>query len=191
MVRAAPAAAAPRRRGPSEDLISDLFEELHQLHFMPDLIAGADYVTSVLVSVMPCEGLIVHVFDINTRNFVVVRAAGPHSTEVLLHKTPDTFAHFRDAFRRGRAHTFTAEANDERIQRELWDRLGVQVQTALCGAVQQAGRYLGVIELANPVGGPPFHVGELNALDYICEQFADFVAQKPIILDADAVIPRQ
>jgi GAF domain-containing protein len=186
-----PALATPRRRGPNEDLISDLFEELHQLHFMPDLIAGAEYVVGVLASVMPCEGLVVHVFDINTRNFVVVRAIGPRSNEVLLHKTPDTFAHFREAFRRGRALAFTPEAGDERVQRELWDRLGVEIQAGLCGAVQQAGRYLGVIELANPSGGPPFHVGELNALDYICEQFADFIAQKPIILDADAVIPRQ
>jgi hypothetical protein len=183
--------AAPRRRGSNEDLISDLFEEMHQLHFMPDIVAGADYVVSVLSSVMPCEGLVVHVFDINTRNFVVVRAAGPRSADVLLHRTPDTFSHFRDAFRRGRAGAFTAEEGDERVQRELWDRLGVIVQTGLCGAVQQAGRYLGIIELANPLGGPPFHVGELNALDYICEQFADFIAQKPIVLDADAVIPRQ
>jgi hypothetical protein len=164
---------------------------MHQLHFMPDLIAGAEYVMGVLASVMPSEGLVVHVFDINTRNFVVVRAVGPHSNEVLLHKTPDTFAHFREAFRRGRALAFSPEAGDERVQRELWDRLGVEIQAGLCGAVQQAGRYLGIIELANPAGGPPFHVGELNALDYICEQFADFIAQKPIILDADAVIPRQ
>ena len=61
---------------------------------------------------------------------------------------------------------------------------------ALCGPVKEGGRYLGMIELANPVGDTPFHDGEVNAIDYICEQFADFVASRPIVLDDDAVIPR-
>ena len=43
---------------------------------------------------------------------------------------------------------------------------------------------------ANPAGGEAFHDGEVNAVDYICEQFADFVASRPIVIDDDAVIPR-
>ncbi|MEO7034662.1 MAG: hypothetical protein ABI548_12205 [Polyangiaceae bacterium] len=57
--------------------------------------------------------------------------------------------------------------------------------TALCGPVKQGGRYLGLTELVNPVGDTPFHQSELNALDYICEQFAEFLSNKPIVLSAD------
>jgi hypothetical protein len=181
---------APRRRGPAEDLIGELFEEMHQLHFMPDIVTGAEYVLNVLTRTMPCDGVIVHVFDINKRQFVAVRAAGPRSASVLLYRTPDTFALFRDAFRRMSAVSFQVVPADESYAGGRWERLGVTPQAALCGAVKQGGRYLGVIELANPLGGGAFHSGEVNALDYICEQFADFVASRPIVIDDDAVVPR-
>ena len=70
---------------------------------MPDMVAGADYVLGVMLRVMPSEGKLIHVFDINTRQFVVVRASGPNSRAVLLHRTPDTFRLFRDVFRRSSA----------------------------------------------------------------------------------------
>jgi hypothetical protein len=178
-----------RRRGPAEDLIGELFEEMHQLHFMPDIVAGAEYVISVLARVMPSEGTLVHVFDINTRQFVVVRALGPNGAQVLLERTPDTFPLFREAFRRGRSLSFASIAPEDGFDGR-WERLGVAVRAAICGPVKHGGRYLGVIELANPAGGGPFHDSEVNAVDYICEQFADFVASRPIVLDDDAVVPK-
>jgi GAF domain-containing protein len=181
---------ASGRRSPSEDLISELFEEMHQLRFMPDIVAGAEYVLNILGRVLPCEGVLVHVFDINTRQFIVVRAVGPTSQNALLHRTPDTFALFRETFRRARTLSFPNADREEAFHDGRWERLGVAPRTALCGAVQQGGRYLGVIELANPKGGEAFHDSEINAVDYICEQFADFVASRPIVLDDDAVIPR-
>lgn len=163
---------------------------MHQLHFMPDLVTGAEYVLNVLTRVMPTEGVLVHVFDINTRQFVVVRAAGPNRSAVLLHKTSDTFPLFREAFRRARTLHFPAAAGMDGYRDGRWAALGVDVKVALCGPVKDGGRYLGILELANPAGGTPFHEGEVNAVDYICEQFAEFVASRPIVLDEDAVIPR-
>ena len=183
-------AATARRSRRSEDLIGELFEKMHQLHFMPDIVAGAEYVLGILSHVMPSEGVLIHVFDINTRQFVVVRAVGPRSASVLLQRTPDTFPLFREAFRRTGTLAFADASGDEGFQGGRWEQLGVNVRAALCGAVQHGGRYLGVIELANPGGGSPFNDSEVNALDYICEQFADFVASRPIVLDDDAVIPR-
>ena len=163
---------------------------MHQIHFMPDLVAGAEYVLDVITRVLPCAGVLVHVFDINTRQFVVVRAAGPQGPSTLLRKLPDTFPLFREAFRRGRAIHFPTVTDVDGYQEGRWAALGVDVRRALCGPVKHGGRYLGIIELANPAGDTPFHDGEVNAIDYICEQFADFVASKPIVLDEDAVVPR-
>lgn len=56
------------------------------------------------------------------------------------------------------------------------------------GAVQLGGRYLGAVELLNPPGGEPFTENEANALDYICEQLAEFLASRPIVLDRDVVV---
>jgi GAF domain-containing protein len=181
---------ASRKKRSSEDLIGELFEQMHQLHFMPDMVAGAEYVLGVILRVMPSEGILIHVFDINTRQFVVVRASGPNARGVLLHRTPDTFKLFRDVFRRSSAIVVADASADANFQGGRWERLGVAVKSALCGAVKQGGRYLAVIELANAAGGAPFQVSEVNALDYICGQFAEFVASKPLVIDDDAVLPR-
>src|SRR5262249_34181324 len=61
----------PRRRAPGEDLIGDLFERMHELAFMPDMVSGADFVLRVLSEIIPCEGILIHVFDLNKREFVV------------------------------------------------------------------------------------------------------------------------
>lgn len=178
-----------RRRGSSEDLIGELFEQMHSLHFAPDIVSGADYMLTVITRVMPSEGVLIHVFDINTRQFVVVRAAGPNPRNVLLHRTPDTFKLFKNVLRRPRALVIPDATADESFRSERWDRLGVSPKTALCGAVKQGGRYLGFIELVNAAGGA-FQETDVNALDYLCTQFADFVASKPIVIDEDAVLPK-
>jgi GAF domain-containing protein len=184
-------APGPRRRKPGEDLIGELFEAMHDLHFVTDIVSGAQFVLSILEHMLPSEGVIVHVFDINTRHFVVLRAAGPNAHKTLLHRTPDKEALFVDAMRRTRCLRFDDAQGSAHFEAGRWVQLGVSPKSALCGPVQQGGRYLGLIELANPLGGGRYHDSEANALDYICEQFADFVAARPIVVDADVVLARR
>lgn len=53
--------------------------------------------------------------------------------------------------------------------------------------VMQAGRFLGVIELVNPLDGAPFSELEGNALTYMAEQYAEFVAARGVVLEAEKV----
>jgi GAF domain-containing protein len=177
-----------RRRAAGDDLIGDLFELMHELHFAQDVIAGAEFLIGVLGASLPCEGVLVHVFDINTRNFVVVRARGATTDKVLLHRIGDKERLFVEAMRRTRTLRFEDVSADERYAHARWRALGVVPKAALCGPVQLAGRYLGMLELVNPEGGGSWHLNEANALDYICDQFAEFLANRPIIVDADVVI---
>jgi hypothetical protein len=178
----------PRRRAPGEDLIGELFERMHELSFMVDMVSGAEFVLHVLGELIPCEGILVHVFDLGKREFVVVRAQGPNARGTLLHRTADGEPIVRSIMsRRGAVVLDGAPANLPPASSSL-GKLGIQPRAVLCGAARLGGRYLGLIELANPAGGQPFHDGESNALDYVCEQFAEFVASRPIILDADVVV---
>ncbi|HEY4157703.1 MAG TPA: hypothetical protein VGM29_06380 [Polyangiaceae bacterium] len=183
-------ATAARRRAPGEDLIGDLFETMHELHFMRDIAVGADFVLTVLNEVLPCEGVLLHVFDINSRNFVVVRAKGAHPRDVLLSRLSDQDALCMVVMRALSAVSLANVSQDARFAAPRWQTVGVAPRVALCGAVRQGGRYLGMIELVNPLGDLPFHEGEINALDYICEQFAEFLVNRPIVLDADVVLGR-
>ncbi len=174
----------PRRRSPGEDLITELFERMHELAFMADIPSGADYVLNVLFDVVPCEAMLVHVFDLGRREFVVVRAHGPSMRSALLYRTPDSDPLVAAVMRQRSVLTNGASPRHS----GAFERLGVQTKQILSGAATQGGRYLGIIELANPVGGAPFTEAEQNALEYVCEQFADFVASRPLVLDEELVL---
>jgi hypothetical protein len=168
-------------------LIGDLFERMHELAFMADMVSGAEFVLHVLGELIPCEGIVVHVFDLGKREFVVVRAQGPNVRDALLYRTPGDGPLVRTIMARHGATILDGAPANPPTSGSL-AKLGVQPKTVLCGAARLGGRYLGLIELANPLGGTPFHSGEANALDYVCEQFAEFVASRPVVLDADVVI---
>ncbi|MEO7036631.1 MAG: hypothetical protein ABI548_21975 [Polyangiaceae bacterium] len=185
-----PRLAIGRRRAAGEDLISELFDFMHELHFQRDFAAGAEFVLSVLNEMLPCEGVLIHVFDINTGHFVVVRAKGPNASAALLQRMPDQDPFVKAVMRSPRSVTVPDAANDPRFQGPRWQVVGVAPRAALVGAVQQSGRYLGLIELVNPMGDAPFHAAEVNALDYICAQFAEFLSTKPLVLAADVVLAR-
>ncbi len=185
-----PRLAIGRRRAAGEDLISELFDFMHELHFQRDFAAGAEFVLSVLNEMLPCEGVLIHVFDINTGHFVVVRAKGPNASAVLLQRLPDQDPFVKAVMRSPQSVSVPNAAQDARFQGVRWQTVGVVPKAALAGAVQQGGRYLGLIELVNPLGDAPFHAAELNALDYICAQFAEFLSKKPLVLAADVVLAR-
>jgi hypothetical protein len=181
--------AVPGRRRSGEDLISELFELMHELHFARDIVTGAEFVLGVLAEVIPSEYTMVSVFNINTRKFVVVRAHGPGAQASVLHSTPDNDPLISELMHRAGARAFKAEG-DSRFAVGRFASFKYPLEQVLCGPVRQGGRYLGIIELGNPLGGKPFRESEINALDYICEQFADFVASRPVVLDPDVILGR-
>jgi hypothetical protein len=173
-----------RRRAPGEDLIGELFERMHELTFMGDIPSGADYVLNVLFDFIPCEAMLVHVFDLGRREFVVVRAHGPSMRNALLYRTPDNDPLVLEVMRR----QSLVMNGVSPLHSAAFDRLGIEAKQIMSGAVRQGGRYLGLIEIANPFGGAPFHEGEKNAFEYVCEQFAEFVASRPLVLDEDIIL---
>jgi hypothetical protein len=175
------------RRAAGDDLIAELFERLHELVFANGVVAGAAFVLDVLLELIPSEYGIVQVFDLNSRKFVVVRARGPGLERALLEATPDTDPLLADLMRRPDAVQFDA-AGDPRFAEGRWRKAASPPRRVLCGGVSQAGRYLGVIELGDPAGGQPFNDNERNALVYACEQFAEFVATHPVVIDRDVVL---
>jgi hypothetical protein len=175
---------AARRRAAGEDLIGELFERMHELSFHVDLVSGADFLVRVLSELIPCEGTVVHAFDLAKHEFVVIRARGPKHREALLHRTSDA-----DPVVHAIMRTRSLATNGSSPTRSgAFEKLGVEPRAVLAGAARQGGRYLGIIELANPQGDTPFHEGEANALEYVCEQFAEFVSQRPVVLDPDVVL---
>jgi GAF domain-containing protein len=69
-----------------------------------------------------------------------------------------------------------------------WSGTGIVLKDILCAPVEVSGRYLGLIELANPLDERPFDEGDGNALSYIGQQYAEFVASRGVAIDHDAIL---
>lgn len=178
---------AGRVRG--EELITALFEAMHDLSFAGDALDGAEFCAGLLREKLPARALYVHFYDINRREFVIVHASGAGGEGSLLKRHPESDPVLSMAMRRRRAVTVDASslvalASIERFSR-VDTKLGVLVAPAMV-----AGRFLGAFELACPTDGAPFSQEDANALSYIGQQFGEFLAQRSVVIDPAAVQQR-
>lgn len=185
----APALSVVDERAEEDELLGTLFERMHELLYAPSITAGADFVLSVLAETMPCAGAIVHVFDRNDRTFLVVRAQGPNSERIVLSRTPENDARLGEVLRRARSTPSIPPPDPAATRRDavptasLWQHLGIDAQHTLAGPALHERSVVGLIELANPEHGGSFSDSESVALDYVLEQFADFVVKRAAELD--------
>jgi transcriptional regulator with GAF, ATPase, and Fis domain len=174
------------RRLSGDDLLSDLFEAMHDVHFQPGLLEGVHFVLSLAVEKMPCRAAICHLFDINRREFVVAHALGERRADLLLKRVSEREPLLQQVLRRRRA--VVMNAGDPLLAGERWGAIGQQVQSAVSAPVVLGGRFLGVLELVNPMDGKPFSEGDGYALAYMGEQFAEFLGQRGLLLDPEAIL---
>jgi hypothetical protein len=92
---------------------------------------------------------------------------------------------------RTRRSVVIADASaDPRISNDgRWKAAGVEPKSLLCAPVELNGRYLGLLELANPVDGDSYSASDGHALTYIGQQFAEFVATHGVTIDPEAIAP--
>jgi hypothetical protein len=174
--------AAPKKRLTGEDLLAELFEAFGDLHFVRDSLEGAEFVLNLTLEKLPAEAGLVSLFDMNTREFVVVRQKGG-AKSALCARQPEKAPLAFSAMRKRHAIVIDDAAGAEGAMDDRWRTAGVQLKSIVCAPIELSGRYLGLIELANPTDGQVFNEGDGNALTYIGQQFAEFVAQRGVIVD--------
>ena len=177
--------ALVRLRG--DELIADLFEAMHDLHFLRDAIEGADFCLTLALEKMPSQAGLVHLYDIDKREFVVTCARGPGAEQLLLHRHPEGEPLLKAAMRKQRATVVVDATKDGAGNADRYRALG-GAKSLVVAPVMLAGRFLGAIELVNPVDGAPFTDNEGHALSYIGEQFAEFVSTRGVLLDPERIV---
>jgi GAF domain-containing protein len=187
--------AAPRAAAPSSpavrlsgvELIADLFECMHDLHFLPDALAGADFVLGLMLDKLPSAVALVQFYVFDAREFVVVRAVGAGAAKVMQLRTNEKEPLIAEAMLKARAVVLDDAATDPRVQNGRWALIGDPPRSIICAPVEEAGRFLGLLELSNPLDGQPFHEGDGHAITYIGEQFAEFLAAHGLVLDPERI----
>ncbi|HMI88331.1 MAG TPA: GAF domain-containing protein [Polyangiaceae bacterium] len=187
-VAPAPASASPPAvRLSGVELIADLFECMHDLHFLPDALAGADFVLRLMLDKLPSAVALVHFYDIDAREFVVMRAVGAGAAKVMQIRTNEKEPLIAEAMHKRRAVVLDDATADPRAQNGRWALIGEPPRSLVCAPVEEGGRFLGLLELSNPLDGQPFSEGDGHAITYIGEQFAEFLAARSIVLDPERI----
>jgi GAF domain-containing protein len=190
-----PGIDAPRRRISSrpgirlsgDELIADLFEAMHELHFAVDALAGADFILALTLEKLPSEVALIHFYDINTREFVVVRNKG--AAKLMQWRSGEKEPLIAEAMGRRRAVVISDSNADPRARAGRWALID-GARSLVCAPVEQGGRFLGLLELANPRDGGVYTEGDGHALTYIGEQFAEFLGTRGVILDPERIESR-
>jgi hypothetical protein len=167
------APSVPRVRLSGVELITDLFEAMHTLHFLRDSLEGAEFILALVMEKLPSAVGLVHFYDINSREFVVVRAVGPGAAKALQIRTSEKDPLIAEAMGGRRAVVIDDAKMDPRAQNGRWALIG-SCLSLVCAPVEQGGRFLGLLALSNPRDGGPFDESDGHALTYMGEQFAEF-----------------
>jgi putative methionine-R-sulfoxide reductase with GAF domain len=179
-----PPSSAPRSSRP-DDLTSEIFESMHDVHFMRDALDGADFVVELLREKIPTAVAMVHFYDINAKQFVVVKTRGPNTTVNV--KQREGTGLVGDALRTGKAIHVKDASSDQRWSRDAYSQAGhPSPKQIVIAPMRHGGRFLGALELADHTDGEAFGENEVYALSYVAEQFAEFVNERGISLTRGA-----
>jgi hypothetical protein len=162
----------------SEELIGTLFERMHELASVMTVGAGADYVMGTLTEHIRCDGALIHVLDAQSGELVVLRAVGPNSRQVLSQRTRPDGSHLAQSLRN--ETPLELGPNDIARSPGVWPALGLSPRYVIASPIHRREQPVGVIELCRSAEKGPFSEGQLTALEYVCEQFAEFVADRPL-----------
>jgi hypothetical protein len=182
--------AAPRGRLRSEDLIADLFEAMHDLHFVRDAVEGGDFCLALAMEKLPSQFGIVHLYDIDKREFLVTNVRGAGTSKLLMRRHPENDAVLLAAMRNRVALVIADAAQSDAAALERYALIG-GARSIIVAPVLQHGRFLGAIEILNPLDGQPFTEHEGSSLSYIAEQFAEYISSHGIVTDPERINARQ
>jgi GAF domain-containing protein len=173
-------------RASGEDLIAFLFESMHEVHFARDAVEGGAFCLGLAMEKLPSLAALVELYDINHREFLVVSTRGVDAGNLLLRRFPESDPLLSLAMRRRRAVVMADATQTEAVTSERYVVLG-GARSLIVAPVMLAGRFLGAIELINPADGQPFTESDGNAITYMAEQFAEFVAARGVVTDPERI----
>jgi GAF domain-containing protein len=181
----APPRTSESQRPPGDTLIGRLFEALHTLEFLTDAQAGAEFVMRLVMETLEVEIGIVHLYDINARSFIVASAGGPKADALIELRSPESEPLLAEVMARGKP-LLLAEAHGHPLTSSGRWALIDCARAILCAPAQQDGRFLGAIEVANPLDDSAFTEDDVNAISYLAERFTTFLAARGIVLSDEA-----
>jgi hypothetical protein len=172
-----------RGRVSGDELITQLFESMHDLHFLRDALDGGQFCLALATEMIPARCALIHFFDVEKRQWIVACTRGKDAQKLLTMNTPESDDLLRAAARHRRA---IVTPNGAHAQAQRYQTLG-GAKSMIIAPIMQAGRALGAMEIINPMDGAPFTEDEGNAMTYIAEQYAEYLGSRGIVVHPDRI----
>jgi hypothetical protein len=167
-----------------DEIVVQLFEAMFDLNFLDNSVDGASFCLAVALDKFPSHVAYAHMYDINTREFAVVCTHGAGTESMLGRRHDGSDPMLAAAMRAQDAVIFGA---GDTVPPQARYAAGGPTKSVLVAPVMDGGRFLGALELVNPCDDAPFSHREKNALMYIAERFADFVASRGVVVNAEKI----
>jgi hypothetical protein len=172
---------------PPEELITTMFERLHALEYFDDALEGARFCLESLGAVFATRSILVHLLDIERKEFIVVHASGEAADALRGTRCGMTDLLLRLSMRKAGPvvwRNLAASAPEEVLARFA---AMPGVRTVVVAPVLSGPRWLGAFELVDPVGGEDFLPEHENAVRYVADRYAHFLARRGVVVDVAAI----
>ncbi len=167
----------------NDDLIGAIFDSVHDVHFAPTVLDGADLVCNIAFRNIPCAAAFVLLHDINNAGWIIASGSGEGATRVLGERFPSTDPLFTRLAQRGSSLRVSGA--------DCTHALGVEASHAALALASVGGRFYGAIELIAAPSAPAFTEAQEHALAYLAEQFATFAASRGILVRENDILARR
>jgi len=176
----------PKRPPPPEDLIPMLFDHIHDLELLTDALEGAQFVLGVLNATMPSRAGLVHLYDVQRRSFVVVAATGEAKDSMILARQDSRDPVLRALMPDGRPFAWR-NLRDVPVRGIARFADLSHIDSVIAAPVSIGPRWMGVIELVDPLEGDGFGSAEENGLAYVADRFAAYLSTRGVIVDVATI----
>jgi hypothetical protein len=156
--------------------------------FFADALTAGRFCLELLCELVPCRVALLHLYDAERREFIVVDAMGAGSDAALLGRVGQRDPLLSVSMPRAAPFTWSNLTNAPVHSVERLAKLG-GATCIMHAPVKASGRYLGVIELIDATDGAAFDRRRENALAYVAERYAEFLSAHGVITEV-AVVAR-
>ena len=160
---------------PVEDLFEELFSQAQGVYDQSDLRASAAYLLDLGMRVVPSDSGAVFIADIDSNELWFAAARGPKAQEVLEFRVPMGAGIVGFCCQEGVSLAVSDVHRHPAFYAKISQSLGYETRSILCSPSQSDGRVFAALELINKSSGSSFTGDEVNLLNYLAHEFADYL----------------
>lgn len=165
----------PKKQKPIEDIIDELFASTQRMYEQKHAKGAASFVLALAQRTIASDAGSVLIADINRNDLYFVAATGSKADDVMKFRVPMGQGIVGFCAQEGVSLAVSDVHRDERFYAKIAKSLGFETKSLLCAPVQQEGRVYGAIELVNKKFTTSFTRDEVNILNYLAHQFAEYL----------------